>query len=95
MKLKSKYLCSNIILGSSGTPVSLQSNYFKLISAPDWCLYQYSVEFSPPEDRTITRKGLLRKHKEEFGAYVFDGTTLFTSKQIPEVKFHLKIIVKY
>ncbi|XP_076679730.1 aubergine isoform X3 [Andrena cerasifolii] len=70
--------------GTTGNPVTLQANYFKLPATTDWCLYQYRVDFAPEEDRTVVRKGLLRLHKEKVGAYVFDGTVLYTSKRIPD-----------
>ncbi|XP_076644828.1 aubergine isoform X1 [Halictus rubicundus] len=70
--------------GTTGQPVNLQANYFKLLATTDWCLYQYRVDFAPEEDRTIVRKGLLRLHKESVGAYVFDGTVLYTSRRLPD-----------
>ncbi|XP_076626994.1 aubergine [Colletes latitarsis] len=70
--------------GTTGTPISLQTNYFKMLATTDWCLYQYRVDFSPEEDRTVVRKGLLRVHKEALGAYVFDGTLLYTSQRLPD-----------
>ncbi|XP_015434182.1 PREDICTED: LOW QUALITY PROTEIN: protein aubergine-like [Dufourea novaeangliae] len=68
--------------GTTGTPTMLQANFFKLLATTDWCLYQYRVDFAPEEDRTVIRKGLLRLHKEKLGAYVFDGTVLYTSSRI-------------
>lgn len=70
--------------GTTGQAVTLQANYFKLLATTDWCLYQYRVDFAPEEDRTIVRKGLLRLHKETVGAYVFDGTVLYTSRRLPD-----------
>lgn len=64
----------------------LQANYFKLLTSTDWCLYQYRVDFAPEEDRTIVRKGLLRLHRKTLGAYVFDGTVLYSSRHIPDVR---------
>lgn len=63
----------------------LQANYFQLITTPDWCIYQYRVDFAPEEDRTSVRKGLLRLHREKIGAYIFDGTVLYSSNRLPEV----------
>jgi aubergine-like protein len=74
------------ILGTSGNVVKLTSNYFKLLTHTDWALYQYRVDFSPDEDRTAVRKGLLRHHKNILGGYIFDGTVLFTSHRLqPDV----------
>lgn len=72
--------------GTSGRAVKLTSNYFKLETHTDWCLYQYRVDFAPAEDLTIVRKGLLKNHKEVLGGYIFDGTVLYTSHRLhPEV----------
>ncbi|KAL1117937.1 hypothetical protein AAG570_004251, partial [Ranatra chinensis] len=69
--------------GISGKPVTLQANYFKLLTHTDWALYQYRVDFAPEEDRTAVRKSLLRVHKDVLGGgYVFDGTVLFSSQRL-------------
>ncbi|XP_058800453.1 WASH complex subunit 4-like [Phymastichus coffea] len=70
--------------GGHGDPIELTANYFKLVSAPDWCLYQYRVDFEPEEDRKVVCKALLRQHKETLGAYIFDGTVLYTTNEYPE-----------
>ncbi|KAK2583778.1 hypothetical protein KPH14_009684 [Odynerus spinipes] len=70
--------------GTTGQQVRLQANYFKLPSTTNWTLYQYRVDFAPEEDRTLVRKGLLRLHKEKLGAYIFDGTVLYTSHRLPD-----------
>ncbi|XP_076545274.1 piwi-like protein Siwi [Osmia lignaria lignaria] len=67
--------------GSTGNAIQLQANFFKLLATTDWCLYQYRVDFAPEEDRTVVRKGLLRLHREKLGAYVFDGTVLYSSRR--------------
>ncbi|XP_070167826.1 piwi-like protein Siwi [Polyergus mexicanus] len=70
--------------GTSGKHIVLQTNHFKVPTVPDWCLYKYRVDFEPEETRTYIRKGLLRLHKEKVGAYIFDGTTLYTSCRLPD-----------
>ncbi|XP_051173756.1 piwi-like protein Siwi isoform X2 [Leptopilina boulardi] len=72
--------------GSYGQKIDLQANYFQLMTKSNkhWGLYQYHVDFAPEEDRTIVRKGLLRLHKEKLGAYIFDGTVMYTSTRLPE-----------
>ncbi|XP_011630854.1 piwi-like protein Siwi [Pogonomyrmex barbatus] len=70
--------------GISGKKLILQTNYFKLLKATDWAIYQYHVDFAPEEDRTIVRKGLLKLHKESIGAYIFDGTVMYTSRRLPD-----------
>lgn len=73
-----------VFLGTTGTSVMLQANYFKLLATTDWCLYQYRVDFAPDEDRTAVRKGLLKLHREALGAYVFDGTVMYSSRRLPD-----------
>lgn len=68
--------------GTAGTPVTLSANYFKLVNHTDWALYQYRVDFSPEEDRTVKRKALLKIHKDVLGGYIFDGTVLFVSHRL-------------
>ncbi|KAG8042448.1 hypothetical protein G9C98_005082 [Cotesia typhae] len=85
--------------GTGGSAIKLQANFFKILSAPDWCLLQYRVDFAPEEDRTIVRKGLLRLHKEKLGIYMFDGSAMYscnryqnvskTQIEIPEYRFEL------
>lgn len=67
-----------MIIGAGGNAIKLQANFFKILSAPDWCLLQYRVDFAPEEDRTVVRKGLLRLHKERLGIYMFDGSVMYT-----------------
>ncbi|XP_017884838.1 piwi-like protein Siwi [Ceratina calcarata] len=69
--------------GTTGQKVVMQSNYFKLLSTPSWCLFQYRVDFEPAEERTVVRKGLVRLHKASLTSYVFDGTVLYTTTRLP------------
>ncbi|KAL6255908.1 hypothetical protein P5V15_013149 [Pogonomyrmex californicus] len=70
--------------GTSGRPIMLQSNHFRIPTGPNWCLYKYRVDFEPEETRTFVRKGMLKLHKEKVGAYIFDGTVLYTSSRLPD-----------
>lgn len=70
--------------GKIGAEVNLESNHFKLMTVPNWCLYQYRVDFVPEEDRTFVRKGMLRLHKEKVGPHIFDGTLLYTNTRLPD-----------
>lgn len=58
---------SNFFLGNTGTPLDLTANYFTVETTPNWSLYQYHVDFSPEEDNTGVRKGLLRIHAKTLG----------------------------
>lgn len=84
--ISNKFNNLRILSGTTGSKVLLQANYFKLKSKTDWCLYQYRVDIAPDEDRTIVRKSLLRTHKAALGAYLFDGTVLYTSNRLPNVR---------
>nr|UJZ92587.1 piwi-like protein Siwi [Scaphoideus titanus] len=69
--------------GTSGQPVMIQGNYFSLVSTPDWCLYQYRVDFAPAIDNIFERKKLLRVQQNNIGGeYIFDGTVMYTSRRI-------------
>ncbi|XP_067213491.1 piwi-like protein Siwi isoform X1 [Linepithema humile] len=70
--------------GSSGSAMTLQSNYFKLLKSTDWAIHQYHVYFAPEEDRTAVRKGLLKLHKKKIGAYIFDGSVMYTTARLAE-----------
>jgi len=81
-------------IGSGGQSVTLVSNYFPITTYTDWSLYQYRVDFNPVQDRINIQRGLLSTHKDVLGAYIFDGSMLFSSKKYqPDVssrhKFHL------
>lgn len=56
------------------------------MTVPDWCLYKYRVDYEPEETRTVVRKGLLRLHKERVGPYIFDGTVLYSTLRLPDVR---------
>lgn len=66
-------------VGTGGQPVKLLCNYFKIINSPDWVLYQYHVDFSPPIDSRRMRIGLMRPHDHLFPLNkAFDGSTLYS-----------------
>lgn len=58
------------------------------MKATDWALYQYHVDFAPEEDRTVVRKGLLKLHQKSIGAYIFDGTLMYTSHRLTDVSIY-------
>ncbi|XP_050063196.1 piwi-like protein Siwi [Aphis gossypii] len=66
--------------GSIGKPIELIANYFPITTYTDWSLYQYRVDFNPEQERINIKRGLLSAHKEFLGAYIFDGTMLFSRK---------------
>lgn len=80
----------SLFTGTSGRPVKLRSNYFRMEKMTNWCLYQSRVDFSPNEDRTPVRKKLLRTAlKDILPVYVFDGTVLYASKRLHPEPFEV------
>ncbi|XP_022160802.1 piwi-like protein Siwi isoform X2 [Myzus persicae] len=67
--------------GAGGQPINLISNYFPITTYTDWSLYQYRVDFNPVQDRINIQRGLLSAHKDVLGAYIFDGTMLFSGQK--------------
>ncbi|XP_060786656.1 piwi-like protein 1 [Neoarius graeffei] len=64
--------------GLSGSPIELRANFMRLLSRPQWALYQYHVDFKPPLESRRVRSGLLYDHEELLGkTMTFDGTMLF------------------
>lgn len=70
--------------GSTGNPVKLETNYFRLLKKPTWSLYQCHVDFNPDIEVNSVRKGLLREHREKLGGHIFDGTSLHLINRPPE-----------
>ncbi|XP_061585884.1 piwi-like protein 1 isoform X1 [Cololabis saira] len=64
--------------GTSGSVIKLKANYFRIISHPQWILYQYHVDFNPPMESRRLKSALLFQHSEILGpARSFDGAMLF------------------
>lgn len=70
--------------GTSGQKVLLTTNHFRLVKKPDWQLYQYRVDFSPPIEHRRFMDKLIREQKNNLGGYLFDGTILFLCKKLPD-----------
>ncbi|XP_037029496.1 protein aubergine-like [Bradysia coprophila] len=69
--------------GTSGQPVALLTNHFRLLKQPNWQLYQYRVDFSPQIELRGLRNRLIYEQKPTLGGYLFDGTMLFLSVKLP------------
>ncbi|XP_074526370.1 piwi-like protein 1 [Halichoeres trimaculatus] len=64
--------------GTSGRGIPLTANFFKILSRPQWVLYQYHVDFNPAMEARRVRSALLFQHDELLGsARSFDGALLF------------------
>lgn len=69
--------------GGYGAPIALSSNCFELVMAPNYMLYQYSVDFSPEVVNKRMRIGLLMNHKDILGdVNAFDGIQLFLPRSL-------------
>ncbi|XP_066143660.1 piwi-like protein Siwi [Euwallacea fornicatus] len=70
--------------GTDGVSIQLRANYFQLLSAQQWGLNQYRVDFNREIDDTKTRKRLVAIGIKQFKitGYLFDGTALFTPNRI-------------
>ncbi|KAJ8285840.1 hypothetical protein GJAV_G00031540 [Gymnothorax javanicus] len=69
--------------GVSGSPIELRANFFRILSRPQWVLYQYHVDFNPPMESRRLRSALLFQHDETLGtARTFDGAILFLPRRL-------------
>ncbi|XP_001352313.3 protein piwi isoform X1 [Drosophila pseudoobscura] len=69
--------------GKEGEPISLQSNFFRLQTKPEWRIVHYHVDFEPELENIRVRMGILSNHANILGAgYLFDGKQLFTHKKL-------------
>ncbi|XP_056274404.1 piwi-like protein 1 [Pseudoliparis swirei] len=72
-------------MGTSGAPIKLTANFFRILSCPQWVLYQYHVDFNPPMEARRLRYALLYQHEEVLGsARSFDGAMLFLPLKLPD-----------
>ncbi|TSO88073.1 Piwi-like protein 1 [Bagarius yarrelli] len=51
--------------GLSGSRIELRANYMRLLSRPQWALFQYHVDFNPPMESRRLRTALLYTHEDE------------------------------
>ncbi|XP_070067653.1 protein aubergine isoform X2 [Drosophila takahashii] len=83
--------------GTSGTKITVQTNYFKLLKRPNWTIYQYRVDFVPDVDNTRLRRAFMNHHRSVLGGYIFDGTILFCTSQFKPVQnspYVLELVTK-
>uniref|UniRef100_A0AAZ3S1N8 Piwi-like protein 1 n=1 Tax=Oncorhynchus tshawytscha TaxID=74940 RepID=A0AAZ3S1N8_ONCTS len=73
--------------GFSGSPIELKANFFKILSRPQWVLYQYHVDFKPVMESRRLRSALMYQHEETLGkARTFDGALLFLPHKLHNTK---------
>ncbi|XP_068616765.1 piwi-like protein 1 isoform X2 [Brachionichthys hirsutus] len=69
--------------GTSGQAIQLTANFFRILSRPQWVLYQYHVAYSPMKESLALRTALLFQHDELLGsARSFDGAILFLPRRL-------------
>lgn len=69
-------------IGTTGQPLNLTANYFKMLANKEWDIFQYRVDFNPEIEDARLKKALLRREKAKIGGNLFDGTMIFTCKRI-------------
>jgi hypothetical protein len=63
--------------------VHIYTNFFQLVSRPNWTLYQYHVDFEPALLSMRLKYGIVHSCKELFpGGSAFDGSTLFSTSKL-------------
>lgn len=77
-------------VGTGGTAIKVLSNYFAVLSQPDWKLYQYHVDYNPPIESRRLRLALMRNHETALfpNNKAFDGMTLYTTTLLPNDVFN-------
>ncbi|XP_028269817.1 piwi-like protein 1 [Parambassis ranga] len=69
--------------GTTGSAIPLTANFFRILSRPQWVLYQYHVDFNPPMESRRLRSALLFQHEEALGSVrSFDGALLFLPNRL-------------
>nr|XP_020446024.1 LOW QUALITY PROTEIN: piwi-like protein 1 [Monopterus albus] len=69
--------------GTTGSAIQLRANFFRILSRPQWVLYQYHVDFKPPMESRRMKSALLFQHEEALGsARSFDGAILFLPRRL-------------
>lgn len=81
-QMLSKIACTSS--GTTGSPIQLTANFFRILSRPEWVLYQYHVDYKPPMESRRLRSALLFQHEEALGSVrSFDGAVLFLPCRLP------------
>ncbi|CAF2520302.1 unnamed protein product [Rotaria sp. Silwood2] len=71
--------------GISEELIVLIANYVRILSAPQWLLYQYHVKFSPDNtDSRKRRRELIAQHEGVLQDVVFDGQILYSFNDLSD-----------
>ena len=81
---KPKAVATTTKRGSSGRVIKLSANYFSLNKSPEFDLVQYRVDLVPDVEVTMIRKAILREQKSTLGEFLFDGSTMYLTRKLPD-----------
>jgi aubergine len=71
--------------GTSGNPVKLSANYFKMVRKPTFAFTLYRVDFEPDFEIEGLRKAFVGRQREYLGGYLFDGQNmLYLTRRLPD-----------
>ncbi|KAM8866343.1 piwi-like protein 1 isoform 1-T2 [Synchiropus picturatus] len=77
--------------GTSGSQIVLSANFFRILSRPEWVLYQYHVDFDPPVEDRRRRFRLVSQQEQTLGpARSFDGAILCLPIVLPDKQTKLQ-----
>lgn len=79
--------------GAEGKAISLVTNYFRT-QGPKWIINTYRVDFRPEVEDRMTKRRLIRDHRELFNGYLFDGTRIFAANRLDIPNNSLELISK-
>ncbi|CAF3792734.1 unnamed protein product [Rotaria magnacalcarata] len=72
--------------GTAGDPVNIIANYIKILTKPQWELYQYHIEFIPNVENKRFRREIISQHRSNLKDVAFDGTTIYTFDNFGELR---------
>lgn len=82
-------------MGSSGTAVQLKTNYFKIMTRPQFAFTQYHVEFEPAIENSRVKSGILSDQKPKIGGFIYDrGSTIYTINPLREDTTILNVTIR-
>jgi aubergine-like protein len=51
------------VQGTAGDPVNIIANYIKILTKPQWELFQYHIEFTPDVENKRFRREIIAQHR--------------------------------
>lgn len=81
--------------GSSGTVIPLITNYFEIMTRPQFAFTQYRVDFEPEIENTRVKNGILTDQKPIIGGFIYDrGSTVYTVKPLQDENTVLNVKIR-